>query len=175
MTVLVRAILIFATLWGVVLLLGRGLEINPFWPTWVIPMFGAFGVELVFWSYRYERSAVSPQRGRLLQGLRLAELGLLLWILLQPVWSRYVEREIKREVIVMIDDSASMDLVDYGKDKSRLELAREQLDASGLMKELEGKVGVREVRAARRALLDKSDEVEGWDQATDLTGRSRIA
>lgn len=170
MRVLVRAILIFATLWGAVLLLGRGLEINPFWPTWAIPMIGAFGVELVFWSYRYERSAISPQRGRLLQGLRLAELGLLLWILLQPVWSRYVEREIKREVIVMIDDSASMDLVDDGKDKSRLELAREQLDASGLMKELEGKIGVREVRAARRALLDKSDEVEGWDQATDLAG-----
>ncbi|MGB0645130.1 MAG: hypothetical protein ACPGQF_10320, partial [Akkermansiaceae bacterium] len=93
-----------------------------------------------------------------------------MWILLQPVWSRYVEREIEREVIVMIDDSASMDLVDDGQDKSRLELAREKLEESGLIDELDGKVAVREVRAARKALLDDSSEVEGWDQATDLAG-----
>ena len=167
---LIRGTAIFFGLWGVVLLLARWLEVNPFWPAWVIPLIGALGAELVFWSYRYERTAISPQRGRLLLGLRLTELGLLLWILLQPVWSRYVEREIEREVIVMIDDSASMDLVDDGQNESRLELAREQLEASGLLDELDGKVGVREVRAARRALLDESEEVEGWDQATDLAG-----
>ncbi|MEO1833172.1 MAG: hypothetical protein ABGZ08_11620, partial [Akkermansiaceae bacterium] len=167
---LVRATLIFFALWGVVLLLARWLEINPFWSAWVIPLIGAVGAELIFWSYRYERNAISPQRGRLLIGLRLAELSLLLWILLQPVWSRYVEREIEREVIVMIDDSASMDLVDDGQDKSRLELAREKLEESGLIDELDGKVAVREVRAARKALLDDSSEVEGWDQATDLAG-----
>jgi hypothetical protein len=168
--ILLRGVAIFFALWGVVLLLSRVLEVNPFWPAWVIPFIGALGAELVFWSYRYERTAISPQRGRVLLCLRMAELGLLLWILLQPVWSRFVEREIEREVIVMIDDSASMDLVDDGQTKSRLELAREQLEASGLLDELDGKVGVREVRAARRALLDESDEVEGWDQATDLAG-----
>ena len=170
MKILIRSITIFFLLWGVVSLLARWLEVNPFWSDWVIPLIGALGAELVFWSYRYERTAISPKRGRLLLGLRLTELGLLLWILLQPVWSRYVEREIEREVIVMIDDSASMDLVDDGQNKSRLELAREQLEASGLLDELDGKVGVREVRAARRALLDESEEVEGWDQATDLAG-----
>jgi hypothetical protein len=168
--ILLRGVAIFFALWGVVLLLARWLEVNPFWPAWVIPLIGALGAELVFWSYRYERTAISPQRGWILLGLRLAELGLLLWILLQPVWSRFVQREIEREVIVMIDDSASMDLVDDGQTKSRLELAREQLDASGLLDELDGRVGVREVRAARRALLDESVEVEGWDQATDLAG-----
>lgn len=170
MKILLRGVAIFFALWGVVLLLARWLEVNPFWPAWVIPLIGALGAELVFWCYRYERTAISPQRGWILLGLRLAELGLLLWILLQPVWSRFVQREIEREVIVMIDDSASMDLVDEGQTKSRLELAREQLDASGLLDELDGRVGVREVRAARRALLDESVEVEGWDQATDLAG-----
>lgn len=170
MKILLRGVAIFFALWGVVLLLARWLEVNPFWPAWVIPLIGALGAELVFWCYRYERTAISPQRGWILLGLRLAELGLLLWILLQPVWSRFVQREIEREVIVMIDDSASMDLVDDGQTKSRLELAREQLDASGLLDELDGRVGVREVRAARRALLDESVEVEGWDQATDLAG-----
>ncbi|MDA7907407.1 hypothetical protein N9C66_01220 [Akkermansiaceae bacterium] len=170
MKILLRGVAIFFALWGVVLLLARWLEVNPFWPAWVIPLIGALGAELVFWCYRYERTAISPQRGWILLGLRLAELGLLLWILLQPVWSRFVQREIEREVIVMIDDSASMDLVDDGQTKSRLELAREQFDASGLLDELDGRVGVREVRAARRALLDESVEVEGWDQATDLAG-----
>ena len=90
MKMLIRSITIFFVLWGVVLLLARWLEINPFWPAWVLPLIGAVAAELIFWSYRYERNAISPQRGRLLIGLRLAELGLLLWILLQPVWSRYV-------------------------------------------------------------------------------------
>ena len=170
MKILIRAISMFFALWGLVLLLARWLEINPFWPAWLLPLIGAVGVELIFWSYRYESTSISSQRGRLLIGLRLAELALLLWILLQPVWSRYVEREIEREVIVMVDDSASMDLVEKGRDKSRLELAREKLDKSGLLAELDGKVAVREVRAARRALLDDNSEVEGWDQATDLAG-----
>lgn len=170
MKILIRAISMFFALWGLVLLLARWLEINPFWPAWLLPLIGAVGVELILWCYRYESTAISSQRGRLLIGLRFAELALLLWILLQPVWSRYVEREIEREVIVMVDDSASMDLVDKGRDKSRLELAREKLDKSGLLAELDGKVAVREVRAARRALLDDNSEVEGWDQATDLAG-----
>ena len=170
MKILIRAISMFFALWGLVLLLARWLEINPFWPAWLLPLIGAVGVELILWCYRYESTAISSQRGRVLIGLRLAELALLLWILLQPVWSRYVEREIEREVIVMVDDSASMDLVDKGRDKSRLELAREKLDKSGLLAELDGKVAVREVRAARRALLDDNSEVEGWDQATELAG-----
>ena len=151
MKVILRGTAIFFVLLGVIILLSRWLEVNPFWPAWVIPLIGALGAELVFWSYRYERTAVSPRRGGWLLGLRLATLGLLLWILLQPVWSRFVEREIEREVIIMIDDSASMDLVDDGQTKTRLELAREQLEASGVLEELDGKVGIREIRAARRA------------------------
>lgn len=170
MKVLVRGAAIFFGLWGLVVLLGKGLELDSFWPEWVIPLIGALGAELVFWSYRYERTSISPSRGRCLTALRLTELVILLWILLQPVWSRYVEREIEREVILMIDDSASMDLVDEGETKTRLEIAQDKLAASGVLDQLEGKVGVREVRSARRALLEDKIEVEGWDQATDLAG-----
>ncbi|MGB0145548.1 MAG: hypothetical protein ACPGAP_12320, partial [Akkermansiaceae bacterium] len=170
MKVLVRGAAIFFGLWGLVVLLGKGLELDSFWPEWVIPLIGALGAELVFWSYRYERTSISPTRGRCLTALRLTELVILLWILLQPVWSRYVEREIEREVILMIDDSASMDLVDEGETKTRLEIAQDKLAASGVLDQLEGKVGVREVRSARRALLEDKIEVEGWDQATDLAG-----
>ena len=34
MKMLIRSITIFFALWGVVLLLARWLEINPFWPAW---------------------------------------------------------------------------------------------------------------------------------------------
>ncbi len=168
MRILVRGVFVFFALWGVVFFLGRGLVLAPFWPEWLIPLIGALGAEMVLWSYRYQRGSVSPRRGRWLTALRLSELAILLWILLQPVWSRYVDREIEREVILMIDDSASMDLIDDGQTRTRSELAREQLEASGLLAELEGKIGVREVCSARRALLGDTSEVEGWNQATDL-------
>jgi len=170
MRVILRGSLIFLGLFGGLVLLARVLEVNPVWPMWVIPLIGAVGVELVFLTYRYEALAVGQGRGRLLVGLRLGELALLLWVLLQPVWSRFVDREIEREVIVLVDDSASMSLVDEGESKTRLELAREKLEGSGLAEGLEGKVAVREIRVARRALVDGAEEVDGWDQGTDLAG-----
>ncbi|MDA7888832.1 hypothetical protein N9A86_05575, partial [Akkermansiaceae bacterium] len=123
-----------------------------------------------FWSYRYEREAVGQKRGRWLVALRISQLALLCWVLLEPVWSRYVDREIRREIVLLIDDSASMHLTDDGAGKSRLELAEDILAKSGVIEDLEGKVGVRTVRAARRALMDSADAVEGWDQATDIAG-----
>ncbi len=170
---LFRVIVIFLALWGVVLLLSNWLTVSPLWPAWIVPLIGALGAEMIFWTYRYERRAVGSRCGRCgrwLTGLRLAELTVLLWILLQPVWSRFIDREIKREVIVLIDDSASMKLVDEGQSQSRLALARSRLQDSNLTADLDGKVGLREVRAARRALIEDTTEVEGWDQATDLAG-----
>ncbi len=170
MKMMFRGLLIFLALWAVVVLLSRSFELASFWPTWAIPLMAVLGVELVLLTYRYERSAVGVRLGRVLLGLRFAQFALLLWILLQPVWSRLMDREIQREVIVLVDDSASMDLVDEGEKQSRLELARERLEASGLRADLAGRLGLREIRSARRALVNDSVEVEGWDQATDLAG-----
>ena len=166
----VRAGIVFLLLSGGVTLLSRFIELNVIWAFWVIPLMGALGVELIFWSYRYERGALGSGSGRFLLGLRVSQFALLLWVLLQPVWSRFVEREIQRELIVLVDDSASMKLVDEGQSGTRIELARDKLAKSGLLEDLAGKVGVREVRAARRALMDDLGEVEGWDQSTDLAG-----
>jgi|TARA_B110000879_G_scaffold69808_2_gene97549 hypothetical protein len=140
------------------------------WPIWVIPVGAACASELIFWSYRYEREALEPKRGRFLLGLRLGSLAVLAWILLEPVYSRYEEREIRREVVILIDSSASMNLVDDGQSATRSELAQQALERSGLLDGLEGKIAVREVRAARRALLSDADAIEGWDQATDIAG-----
>ena len=165
---LVRVSLLFFLLWGGVVGLAQFLEINPFWPEWSIPLIGALGAELIIWTYSYERKAVDKMRGRLILSLRLGELAFLLWILLQPVWSRMVKREIQKEVVIMIDQSASMDLIDEGQTKSRLDLAKEILKQSRVKEDLEGRVGIREVRVARRALIDDGNEVEGWNRATDL-------
>lgn len=170
MRALVRGILTFFGVWGIVLLLGKYFEMSSLWPIWVIPVGAACASELIFWSYRYEREALEPKRGRFLLGLRLGSLAVLAWILLEPVYSRYEEREIRREVVILIDSSASMNLVDDGQSATRSELAQQALERSGLLDGLEGKIAVREVRAARRALLSDADAIEGWDQATDIAG-----
>ena len=170
MKYLLRAAVIFGALWGLVIMLDRWLLVSPDWPQWSVPLIGALGAEVIFWSYRYEREAVGEKRGRWLVALRISQLALLCWILLEPVWSRYVDREIRREIVLLIDDSASMHLTDDGMSKTRLELAEEILAESKVVEDLEGKVGVRTVRAARRALMENDDAVEGWDQATDIAG-----
>lgn len=166
----IRIALILLVSWGFVLLLGKWFELSSLWPIWVIPLCLALGCEFIIQTYRYEREAVSPVRGRWLLGLRLTCLALLAWILLEPVWSRIEEREIQRELVVLIDSSASMNLTDDGETLTRLQLAQAALENSDLKEALEGKIAIREVRAARRALESDDDAVEGWDQATDLAG-----
>ncbi|MDB4284238.1 hypothetical protein N9888_01205, partial [Akkermansiaceae bacterium] len=148
---LIRGVLIFLGVWGLVLLLGKYLELSSLWPVWVIPLGVALAAELILWSYRYERQALEARRGHWLFGLRLTSLAVLAWILLEPVYSRFEERDIRREVVILIDSSASMNLTDDGQSATRSELALAALERSGLKDELEGKVAIREVRAARRA------------------------
>jgi len=154
---LIRAIVVYFALYGLGLLLMRFLELASPLPLWAVPLIGAVGMELVIASYRYERSAVGLRRGKALLALRLALLGILIWMLWQPAWTRKVQRVIDQEIVVLIDDSASMQLKDEGEDLTRLELAREALAASGLKEQLESRVKFREV-------------VCGWDESTDLSG-----
>ncbi|MCP5535133.1 MAG: hypothetical protein H7A51_02740 [Akkermansiaceae bacterium] len=166
----IRLLAGFLTLWGLFWLLGRGLQYGTSWSIMSVAATGALAAELIFWLYRYERSAVAPRKGRWLLTLRLIALLGLLWMLLQPVWSRKVEREILREVVVLIDDSASMHLKDDGQGETRQEIGQRALDESGLLKVLDGKVNVRTLRAARKVLSTKQTPNDGWNQSTDLAG-----
>lgn len=170
MRVLVRGLCVFLGLLGASIFLANFIRLSAFEVSWVLPLVGALGVEVVLWTCRYERAVVGHGRGKILLGLRLVEFVLLLWILAQPVWSVWTEREIQREVVVLVDDSASMSLVDEGESRTRLELATEVLKRSGLMDGLKGKVGVSELRFARRALDGDLEAGEGWEQGTDLAG-----
>ena len=69
---------------------------------------------------------------------------------------------------MVLDESASMNLVDPGETFTRYDIAAEAINKSGLFEELQGKVRVRLMRAARKALGQEEEAAEGWDQATDL-------
>ena len=167
---LIRVLLVFGLIWGVMVMIKKIFFLGTSWPLWAIALITALAVEFIVFLYRYEKGAVSLAKGRWLTALRLTALAVLVWMLLQPVFSRMVTRELEREVVVVMDDSASMHLKDEGETVTRYELAASALEESGLFEELEGKVGVRIIRAARRALGEDEEMAEGWDQATDLAG-----
>ncbi len=165
---MIRGPVVFGASWGLMELLRKVLHLGTGWPLWTIALITALAIEFIIFLYRYEQSAVGRTKGSWLTALRLLALLALVWMLLQPVFSRKVNRELEQEVVVVLDDSASMDLVDPGATASRYDIAADVINASGLFEELEGKVGVRFMRAARKALGEDEEEAEGWDQATDL-------
>ncbi|NRB27771.1 MAG: VWA domain-containing protein [Roseibacillus sp.] len=165
---MIRGSLVFAAAWGLMELLRKVFHLGTGWPLWTIALITAVAVEFIIFLYRYEQSAVGRTKGRWLTALRLLALVALIWMLLQPVFSRKVNRELEQEVIVVMDDSASMDLVDPGQTASRYDISKDAINASGLFEALKGKVGVRIVRAARKTLSEGEEAAEGWDQATDL-------
>ncbi|MBQ6103135.1 MAG: hypothetical protein IJL06_05630, partial [Kiritimatiellae bacterium] len=118
--------------WCLFQLLGRHFFLAgrwPFVPQAVDLLFTAFVsglcIELVSWLYRREASRVpSARRRRWIVGLRMAAVFVALWILLQPVKVSDRERTIRRTVVVLLDDSASMNFNDtYWEDAERLDVA----------------------------------------------------
>jgi len=167
MTQLLRGVLVAGLAWAVLLGLGRLVRLAPGWPLWAVALAIGLAVELVLWLGRYERGAVSPARARGITALRMAALGLLAWILLEPTWVRSVARERAREVVVILDDSASMHLRDDGETLSRIEAGERALAEVKLDDQLSERMRVRSVRAARSVRGDETVD-EGWDESTDL-------
>lgn len=142
--------------------------ISPDWPLGVVALASAAAVELILWLYRYEAGGVTPVRARWIVGLRLAALAALVWILIEPVWVRKVEREIKREVVVVVDDSGSMQLKDDGADATRIAIGEAALAKGKIVEKLGDKLRMRVVKAARSVRAEGEAVAEGWGDATDL-------
>lgn len=121
-----RTITGVVSLWLIWQTLARFVLLETAWPLWLCALLGALSFETIQWLYQFERAFVSPARGRTLLSLRLAALFLLLLILVQPVLSRMTEREVSREVVVLVDDSESMQLAD------RQNTVSDQLAVAGL-------------------------------------------
>jgi hypothetical protein len=168
MKALVRSVLVFLALWGLLFLLAKVLRISPSWPLWCPALVTAVVVESIVWLYRYERGAVTVKRGRLLLGLRLLALAILLWILLEPTWIHKITHHPDRQVIVVIDQSASMQLQDDGTEQTREALAEKSLADAKVIETLSETMKVRTIRAARSVRNGSGASADGWADATDL-------
>ena len=164
----IRGPLIFGGALLLMLLMRQFLHLATGWPLWTVALIAALAAEIILRLYRYEQGAIGRTKGQWLTGLRLLALVALVWMLLQPIFSRKVDRKLEQEVVVVLDESASMNLVDPGETFTRYDIAAEAINKSGLFEELQGKVRVRLMRAARKALGQEEEAAEGWDQATDL-------
>lgn len=154
--------------WGVLKAGSTVLQISQDWPLWMVALGIGAAVGLIAWLYRYEQGAVAAGRAKVLLGLRLTALLVLVWIILEPTWVRIEQMEIRREVVIVFDESASMDLIDDGETTTRLEIGKAAMDGAGVAELLAESVRVRSLRAARS--VAKGNQDGGWREATDLAG-----
>ncbi|MFO7897771.1 MAG: hypothetical protein R6V58_01785 [Planctomycetota bacterium] len=84
---------------------------NP-WPIWIPSLLGGAAVEIVLALYRLERERVSRRAGIGLVAIRLVLALLVVFMLVQPVFSWDERRQIDRYVAVLLDESASMRIAD---------------------------------------------------------------
>jgi hypothetical protein len=88
-------------------------------PAWMWPLLLVVAAGAVAWTvalYRDTRPAVSPRLRRLLSALRGAALVLLLLGLAGPVVSQLQRRDAPAELVIVLEDSASMELAADGGD-----------------------------------------------------------
>jgi hypothetical protein len=97
---------------------------------WIIFAALVLGV-LTWWSYAATPQVISRPRKYLLTALRLAFFALVLGLLMRPVLALTIEGSIRRSLVVLIDDSSSMQIKDPrldSKDQKRAALARNLID-----------------------------------------------
>jgi len=119
--------------WALLQLLGRHLFLAGRWHLLFTAFVSGLCFELVSWLYAREAARIASRRVRAaVVGCRMAAVALVLFVLLQPVLVGENVRAIKRRVVVLLDDSASMNFVDtYWTDEERLDVAA----ALGLLRE----------------------------------------
>ncbi len=164
----IRFTVLAVMIWGVLTVLASFVRITPVWPLATVALVVAASVSLILWLYRYEMSAVAPGRARLLVTLRMTALAVLVWILIDPVWVRKTDREARREVVIVMDESASMHLKDDGAQATRSEIANQAVKDAKLIETLEKSLRVRVVKAARSIQAEGEKVAEGWGDSTDL-------
>lgn len=82
------------------------------WPLLALAVAGGVAIEAVSAFYGHECARVAPRTGRVLVACRMAAVSLMLFMLAQPVRVGEQDRTIHRRVLVLIDDSGSMNFKD---------------------------------------------------------------
>ncbi|RYD34558.1 MAG: hypothetical protein EOP86_10690 [Verrucomicrobiaceae bacterium] len=120
----IRVVLGMAALWAFWQGVARHLVLETTWPLTLSGFIGALAIESVLGLYRLELKIVPRLVGRWLLALRLTAVAAVLVMLGQPVFSRNETRRLDRNVVVMLDESDSMQLADTGMPvRERLALA----------------------------------------------------
>jgi hypothetical protein len=99
---------------------------------WII-FAGLLMLALTWWSYAFTPQTISRPRRYLLTGLRLLFFALVLGLLMRPILALTVEGSIRRSLVVLVDDTSSMQIKDprlEPADQKRAAIARNILDAS---------------------------------------------
>ncbi|MEI6655885.1 MAG: hypothetical protein WCP45_14060 [Verrucomicrobiota bacterium] len=164
----VRVVAVAVVLWALLAVLGSMIRIAPGWPPGALAGGLAVAAEVLVLLYRYESATLGRRRSHQLVALRLTAFGLLVWILLEPAYVRTVKRRLDRQVAVLWDQSASMDLIDEGSVRTRAMIAREAVAQSGILKQLGARVHLHEFFFARSPESDTRSAAAGWNQATDI-------
>lgn len=92
------------------------------WPAWGLTLFVLFAVWFVVWVYRRDAGHLARWRRHLLVALRLATIGVVLFLLSQALLS--IERTGLPYVLVLLDVSNSMGTIDRYTQTGETELAR---------------------------------------------------
>ncbi len=108
----VRILIGMLCLWSLWQFLSRFMVLETTWSLLTNAFIGGAAMEIIFSLYRLERGMVTPATGRTLLTLRLLAVAAVLFILVQPVRTWDQSRKIERNVVVLIDDSESMQIVD---------------------------------------------------------------
>jgi hypothetical protein len=167
---ILQVVLLAGLVWGVLAALGLVVNLSPQWPAWAVAIIVALAGQLLCWLYRYESATVESRWARWLVGLRLAALAMLVWIWIEPTWVRSVSKDHRRTVVVVLDESASMQLKDSGQDSTRLEIGNKALADSRLTEKLKMNLLVRTMHVARSVQKEGETVGEDWSQVTDLAG-----
>lgn len=109
---LVRVLIGSVAIWAFWQAVSRHLFLETSWSLAFSGFLGALAVEIILALYRLEQRIVSPKLGRWLLGLRLLLAATVLTILVQPVFARDFTRKETRTVVVLMDESGSMQIAD---------------------------------------------------------------
>lgn len=163
--------------------LGRWLVLSTPWPVPAIALCGAAAIELVRALYDLERRNLPPRTGRLLLSLRIALVLAILFMLLQPVRIWESRHRIQREVAVLWDGSASMQVTDTGMSPGEKLRLAEQLGVEGAQRAVRleqpaaGLSGVRETLGSTADYLASAlagGKLEPRSYAGDSDFQSRL-
>ena len=107
-----RVVLGTGALWALWQAVARHLVLETTWPLVLNGLIGALAIEIVLALYQLEKRIVPVRVGQWLTGLRLLAVLAVLTILVQPVFSRKETRKVDRNVVVVLDESESMQQAD---------------------------------------------------------------